>query len=60
MTQTQIKTIAALEEAIAASRRRMTDLWEARGGMDADVLAASIELDQLLNLYHKLTQPAKP
>lgn len=60
MKQIRIKTIAILEEQIAVSRRKMMDLWDDRGGTDADVLAASIELDQLLNLYHKLTMPPKP
>lgn len=47
------KTIQQLEEKIAIDRRRLQELWDARGITDAEVLDASIELDNLLNLYQK-------
>jgi hypothetical protein len=47
------KTIQQLEEKIAIDRRRLQELWDARGITDAEVLNASIELDNLLNLYQK-------
>lgn|GEM_PF-887676 len=42
-----------LEKLIAASRKKLQDLWNERGYTDADVLKASIELDHLLNRYQK-------
>jgi len=50
-----------LENLIAASRKKLQDLWNERGYTDADVLQASIELDHLLNRYQKqTTQSSRP
>ena len=54
-TQTNPKTIRILEQKIAAYRRRLQNLYNATGHTDAEVLAVSIELDDLLNEYQKLT-----
>lgn len=54
MLQTNPKTIHTLEQKIAASRRRLQNLYNAKGYTDAEVLAAGIELDDLLNQYHRL------
>ncbi|MGE5583174.1 MAG: Spo0E family sporulation regulatory protein-aspartic acid phosphatase [Bacillota bacterium] len=51
--QTKLKT-AKLEAKIAACRRRLMDLWDARGRTDPEVLATGIELDKLLNEYQRL------
>ena len=56
MLQPNPKTIHTLEQQIAASRRRLQTLWDTHGATDAEVLAAGIELDDLLNEYHKLTR----
>lgn len=48
--------ISRLETAIARSRQRLQSLWDAKGYTDAEVLNASIELDQLLNQYTRLLQ----
>lgn len=45
-----------LEIKIARSRRRLQSLWDAKGYTDAEVLIASIELDQLINQYTRLLQ----
>ena len=47
------RQLQILEAKIVASRNRMTALWEARGYTDAEVLAAGIELDELLNEYER-------
>ncbi len=57
MSQTDSQEISKLLEQIALSRRRMQELWEAKGYTDSEVLAASIELDGLLNRYHLLYPP---
>lgn len=60
MPQTKLKKVHTLKQQIAAGRQRLQKLWDARGltdsgGIsDADVLAASIELDDLFNQYQKL------
>ena len=54
MPQTKLSSKKSLERQIAACRRKMESLWESRGCTDPEILAASIELDQLLNQYQKL------
>lgn len=44
-----------LEIKIKVARKKMYRLWNERGYTDKNVLAASIELDNLLNQYSKLT-----
>ena len=53
--QTISKPIQTLKQQIATSRQRLQDLYDTKGTTDAEVLAAGIELDQLLNQYDKLT-----
>lgn len=48
------KTLQTLERQIAASRKKLQTLWDTRGFTDADVLAASMELDQLINRLQRL------
>lgn len=45
---------ADLEIQIKVARRKMEKLWVERGFTDENVLAASVELDQLLNQYQRL------
>ncbi len=54
MKQTIFKIDPILKNQIAASRDRLQTLWEARGHTDPDVLAASIELDKLVNRCYQL------
>lgn len=55
MTQTQKQTeITRLETQIARARKRLQNLWNAKGRTDAEVLNASIELDLLINEYLRL------
>jgi predicted aminopeptidase len=54
MPQTNLRKIQTLEQKIAASRERLQALYDAKGYTDAEVLAAGIELDELLNQYQKL------
>ena len=49
------KTIQMLEQEIADYRQRLQNLYDAKGRTDHEVLAASIELDDLLNQHYKLT-----
>lgn len=51
---TKTQTIETLEIEIAAGRRKLMDLYDARGRTDPEVLAAGIELDKLLNEYQRL------
>ncbi len=44
-----------LENQIEISRKKMQDLWNQRGYTDEVVLKASIELDELLNEYQRLS-----
>lgn len=53
------QTIQKLKKKIAVSRRKLQELWDAKGHTDNAVLEASIELDLLLNLYQKQVK-AKP
>jgi hypothetical protein len=55
MPKNNSKTIHTLEQKIAAGRQRLQTLWDARGCTDDVVLAASIELDELINQYQKMT-----
>lgn len=54
MPQKDTKTLRILEQQIAVSRKKLQTLWDARGFTDADVLAASMELDQLINRLQRL------
>ncbi len=42
-----------LEQKIAAARSKLQKAYEARGYTDSTVLAASVELDELLNIFQK-------
>lgn len=53
------RKIQKLKKKIAVSRRKLQELWDAKGHTDNAVLEASIELDLLLNLYQKQVK-AKP
>jgi hypothetical protein len=55
MPQTDLKSLLTLEKQIAASRRKLQELYDARGCTDSEVLAVSIELDELMNEYQKRT-----
>lgn len=57
--QDNYQTIQKLKKKIAVSRRKLQELWDAKGHTDAAVLEASIELDRLINLYQK-QEKAKP
>ncbi|TCL58821.1 Spo0E like sporulation regulatory protein [Hydrogenispora ethanolica] len=54
MQQTELNPIDILKQQIAASRRMLHDLWNAHGASDPTVVAASVELDRLINQYHRL------
>jgi Spo0E like sporulation regulatory protein len=54
--QTISKPIRTLKQQIATSRERLQILYDTHGTTDAEVLAAGIELDELLNQYDKLTR----
>jgi hypothetical protein len=56
MLENNSKTIECLEQQIAVGRRNLQTLWDAHGCTDDVVLAASIELDKLINQYHKMTR----
>jgi hypothetical protein len=56
MPNTNPKTIEALERKIAAGRKRLYEIYAARGYTDSAVLAYSIKLDKLLNRYQRLDQ----
>lgn len=46
--------IKNLKKKIVATRARMNELWNQRGYTDEEILAVSIELDQLINQYQRL------
>jgi hypothetical protein len=48
-------SLKILEEQIKIARNRMQQLWDERGYTDTEVLAASIEVDRLLNEYDRVT-----
>jgi hypothetical protein len=50
----RINDLYVLKGKISTTRAKMNALWEQRGCTDKDVLAVSVELDRLLNLYQKL------
>jgi hypothetical protein len=54
MQPTASNPIDILKQQIAASRRILHDLWNAHGASDPAVVAASVELDCLINQYHRL------
>jgi hypothetical protein len=41
---------------INIARNRMQQLWDKKGYTDEEVLAASIEVDHLLNEYNRMTR----
>jgi hypothetical protein len=53
MSQPSFKTEPTLKQQIDASRDRLQTLWETRGFTDPAVLAASVELDRLVNRYYR-------
>jgi hypothetical protein len=55
MPPTNLSTLLALKQKIAASRRKLQKLYDARGCTDSVVLAASINLDKLITQYQKMT-----
>ena len=59
MRQTDFSALLALEQQIAAARRKMETLYAARGYTDELVLTASIELDELLNRHYRSLQSQK-
>jgi hypothetical protein len=56
MLQPNPKSIQTLKQQIAASRQRLQTLWDTHGTTDTEVLAAGIELDELLNQYYQMTR----
>lgn len=50
--------IHTLKQKITVSRKRLNELWNAHGTTNSVVLAASIELDQLIVQYQKLQEDA--
>lgn len=54
-----VKDLKRLENQISITRAKMNELWNQRGCTDAEVLAVSIQLDQLLNQYQKITYSKK-
>jgi hypothetical protein len=53
MPQTNVNDLLTLEKQIAAGRRKLQELYDACGGTTPEVLALSIELDELMNEYEK-------
>lgn len=53
----KLKNLRSLERQIMITRAKMHELWNQRGFTDSEVLAASIELDHLLNQYQKIIFP---
>jgi hypothetical protein len=49
-------SIVTLLEQIGLARARMQELWDKRGHTDDEILAASIEVDRLLNEYDQLSR----
>mgnify|MGYP001954957278 FL=1 len=54
MSNVNQQELIKLKKQIATVRQRLQTLWNARGYTDEKVLAAGIELDNLLNEYHRL------
>lgn len=55
MTEREKIPLHVLKQEIHCARQRLESLWNMRGRTDPDVLEASIELDLLLNKYHRLS-----
>ncbi len=53
MPKTKSSSQLSLEQKIADARRKLQELYDARGYTDSVVLAASIKLDKLINLHQK-------
>lgn len=49
-----LNDLRILKNQIVVTRAKMNELWNQRGCTDAEVLAISIKLDQLLNQYHQI------
>jgi hypothetical protein len=47
-------SLETLLEQINFARNRMQQLWDEKGYTDEEVLAASIEVDRLLNAYDRI------
>lgn len=61
MLKTSIPKFDNLERKLIASRLKLQTLWNRYGVTNAEVLAASIEFDELLNQYQKnSTSDGKP
>jgi hypothetical protein len=56
MKQTDLRKLHILKLKIAAGRQRLQKLYDVHGCSDDVVLAASIELDVLINQYRKMTE----
>jgi hypothetical protein len=56
MPKINLDTLLLLEKQIAVSRCKLQALWDARGYTDTDVLAISVELDELMNQYQRLSE----
>lgn len=54
MSNVNQQELIKLKKQIATVRQRLQTLWNARGYTDEKVLATGIELDNLLNEYHRL------
>ena len=59
MPHINLKKVHTLEQQIAASRRKLQDLYDNYGCTNAEVLAVGIELDELLNQYQNLSAKTK-
>jgi Spo0E like sporulation regulatory protein. len=53
-SQSNSRKLSELQKQITLCRHRMQELWDTKGYTDPEILAASIELDELLNQYHFL------
>ena len=51
MPQTNSIKIQTLKQQIITSRERLQTIWDTHGCTDSEVLAAGIELDELMNEY---------
>ncbi|NLY90468.1 MAG: aspartyl-phosphate phosphatase Spo0E family protein [Firmicutes bacterium] len=60
MTQGKTTSLNTLKQEINYARQRLETLWKIRGCTDPDVLKASMELDLLLNEYHRLSHKDRP
>ena len=54
MSNVNQQELIKLKKQTATVRQRLQTLWNARGYTDEKVLATGIELDNLLNEYHRL------